>query len=609
MKADALRWLWADPEGTTAVVWRVLTEYGARHWKAYAAALALGGLASGCTSAAAYLIGNVINEAYMYRSIGGIFLLCAVIIIIFVTKGFALYGQAVTLAYVGNQIAADGQRSIFEKFLHENLGYFANHHSSEFMARTAYAAGAPAGVLTALINTIGRDLLTLVGLMTVMVVQDPILSLVTLLVAPPAVIFVRGLVKQARHLAYTQFQSGAAILEAVQETILGMRIIKSFNLENNMRRRVGDNIAVVQRTANEMARVTNRSGPLMESLGGIAVAFVVAYGGYRVLATGAKPGEFFSFCAAFLLAYEPVKRLTQVNITLSGSIIGVKLLFEILDAPHTEPDDDDLPSLQVKKGRIEFNSVEFAYRAGEPVLRGISFAAAPGRVTALVGPSGGGKSTIFNLILRFYEADKGTITIDDQEVSSLARRSVRAQIGYVGQDVFLFKGTIRENIAVGIPDATDEQIIEAAKVAMAHDFIMSFPHGYASPVGELGALLSTGQRQRVAIARALLKDARLILLDEPTSALDSESEQHVAQAMDRLCAGRTTIVIAHRLHTIVRADCIHVVEDGMVVESGRHGDLLEKNGRYAKLYHVQFEQQSKAVEIRQDDEARRHAFV
>jgi ATP-binding cassette, subfamily B, bacterial MsbA len=602
MRADALQRLWSNKDGMIYLARRVLTDYGVRHWFGYATSIALGTLAAGCTSAAVYLIGHAVNEAYVNRNMVSIFTMCAATVAIFATKGLAQYGQAVTLAHVSNQIAADGQRQIFEKFLHENLGYFVDRHTSEFMARLTFAAGAPAGVMTTLVNTVGRDLVTLAGLITVMVIQDPVLTLVSLVVAPPAAISVRGLVKRARALAYTQFQSSAAIMEAVQETLQGMRIIKAFNLEDSMRQRVGAGITAVQRTANQMARTYNRAGPLMETLGGIAVALVVAYGAYRVLVNGARPGEFISFCTAFLLAYEPAKRLTQVNITLSNALTGVKLLFEVLDAPDTEPDDDDKPSLQVEDGRIEFRSVEFAYRLGEPVLRGLSFAAAPGRVTALVGPSGGGKSTIFNLMLRLYDVGSGAIIIDDQEITSRSRRSVRGQIGYVGQDVFLFKGTIRDNIAVGSPNASEKDILAAAKAAFAHDFIMSFPLGYDSPVGELGGQLSTGQRQRVAIARALLKDARLILLDEPTSALDSESERYVAEAIERLCHGRTTLVIAHRLHTITHAHMIHVVERGLVVETGRHNELMQKNGRYAELYHLQFERQNNRADRRKDDE-------
>src|SRR5205085_2992667 len=254
--------------------------------------------------------------------------------------------------------------------------------------------------------------------------------------------------------------------------------------------------------------------------------------------------------------------------------VGVRALFEIIDRPLTEPEDDTRAALTLSKARVEFSHVTFAYREGEPVLRDISFVAEPGQVTALVGPSGGGKSTILNLIIRFYEAQGGTITIDGQDIASVARRSLRQQIALVGQDTFLFRASVRDNIAFGKPGAAEAEIIAAAKAAHAHDFIMSFDAGYDTEVGEHGLRLSGGQRQRVAIARALIKNAPIILLDEATAALDSESEHHVQAAIAELCKGRTTLVIAHRLSTIAHSDRILVVEDGVITESGRHAELL-----------------------------------
>jgi subfamily B ATP-binding cassette protein MsbA len=315
------------------------------------------------------------------------------------------------------------------------------------------------------------------------------------------------------------------------------------------------------------------------------------YGGYRVLDTGATPGQFFSFITAFLLAYEPAKRLARLNIELNSGLVGVRVLFEVLDSPPSEPIDDDKLALEIKSPRIVFDDVHFAYRGEEAVLRGITFAAEAGKLTALVGPSGGGKSTVFNLIMRFYAFEHGTILIDKQDITKVSRRSLRRHIAYVGQDVFLFRGTIRENIAFGKPDASEDEIVAAAKGAFAHDFIMSFPRGYDAPVGEHGLQLSGGQRQRIAIARALIKNAPIILLDEATAALDSESELQVREAMERLCRGRTSLTIAHRLHTVSHADCIYVLEDGRVVESGRHDELLRKRGRYATFYRLQLKEQ------------------
>jgi ATP-binding cassette subfamily B protein len=334
----------------------------------------------------------------------------------------------------------------------------------------------------------------------------------------------------------------------------------------------------------------------MEALGGFAIAGALIYGGFRVIETGATPGQFFSFLAAFMLAYEPAKRLARLNIDLNTGLVGVRILFDVIDHPPTEAPEAGKPALKLSTARVELANAQFGYRPGERVIRNLSFVAEPGKMTALVGPSGGGKSTIFNLLLRFYEVDGGVITIDGQSTTDVSRRSLRSQIAYVGQDVFLFRGTVRENIALGRPGASEAEIVAAAKAACAHDFIMAFPRGYDSPVGEHGLQVSGGERQRIAVARALLKDAPIILLDEATGSLDSESERQVQLAIEHLCQGRTTIVIAHRLHTVVDADRIFVIEDGMVSESGRHDELLRKGGRYASFYRLQLEHPEPARE-------------
>jgi ATP-binding cassette subfamily B protein len=373
----------------------------------------------------------------------------------------------------------------------------------------------------------------------------------------------------------------------MQESLQGIRTVKAFTLEGAMEERIGRSIDAVEANSNKMARVGNRSGPLMEMLGGFAIAGCLMYGGYRVIATGATPGQFFSFITAFLLAYEPAKRLARLNIDLNSSLVGARKLLEIVDSPATEPDDSDKPALVLTEASVSFRDVTFAYRDNETVLHRMNFTAEPGRTTALVGPSGGGKSTVLSLLLRFYEPQLGAIVIDGQIISDVSRRSLRQQIAYVGQDVYLFRDTIRANIAFGRPGATEAEIVAAAKAAYAHDFIMSFPLGYDTPVGEHGAQLSGGQRQRVAIARALIKDAPIVLLDEATAALDSESERLVQDAIARLCENRTTLVIAHRLHTIMHADQILVVEGGTVVETGRHDELLRLGGRYSVFYRLQ----------------------
>ncbi len=583
----------ADDEryGTFAMIRRLLTEQGIVHWRRYAFAFTLMAISAGCTALSAYLIGDVINQAYVNKNLIGIFVLGGVTAALFAIKGLATYGHSVVLSKIGNRIVADNQRSVFAKLLNEGLGFFSDRHSTEFIARLSAGAAAATQVINLLITSLGRDLLSLIGLVTVMVVQDPLMSFISFVVAPPAFLVLRKLIRRIYGIARAQFHGGTRIIETLQETLQGIRIVKAFTLEDIMRERFDRNVAAVEHEANKMARVSNRASPLMETLGGFAVAIAITYGGYRVIATGATPGQFFSFIAAFLLAYEPAKRLARLNIELNSGLVGVRILFEVLDSPPSEPADDDKPALQIATPRLQFDDVHFAYRSDEAVLRGLSFVAEPGKLTALVGPSGSGKTTIINLILRFYDVERGKIVIDGQDIRQVSRHSLRRHLAYVGQDVFLFRGSIRDNIEFGKPGASEDEIVAAAKGAYAHDFIMTFPRGYDTPVGEHGLQLSGGQRQRVAIARALIKNAPIILLDEATAALDSESELQVREAMEHLCQGRTTLAIAHRLHTVSHADRIYVIEDGQAVESGRHDELLRKDGRYASFYRLQLKQQ------------------
>ncbi len=576
-----------DPYGAAVLIRRLVMEQGAAFWRRYLTAFVLMGISAGATAAATYVLGQVINQAYVDRNIPGIAALSGVTIILFIVKGIATYGHTVILSKISNAILANNQRRLFAKLMSESIGFFSERHSTEFLARLTAGAKSITDVLNQLINAVGRDILLLISLVTVMVIQDPLMSLLGLVVTPPAMLVLRKLVKRIKGLAYSQFLGTADILETMQESLQGIRTVKAFSLEEQMRERIDEHISAVERNANKMARVSNRSSPLMEMLGGFAVAGCLLYGGYSVVALGKSPGEFFSFLTAFLMATEPAKKLARLNIDLNSNLVGARTLLEIIDSPASEQSDDDKPALKLSDARVELRDVSFAYRTGEPVLNRMSFVAEPGKVTALVGPSGGGKSTVLSLLLRFYEVNEGQILIDGQPISSVSRRSLRQQTAYVGQDVYLFRDTIRANIAFGKPGATEAEIIDAAKAACAHDFIMGFPLGYDTPVGEHGAQLSGGQRQRIAVARALIKNAPIILLDEATAALDSESEKQVQEAIERLCQNRTTIVIAHRLHTIMHADAILVVEAGEVVERGRHDDLLRRGGRYASFFRLQ----------------------
>jgi ATP-binding cassette subfamily B protein len=576
-----------DPYGAARLIKRLFAEQGVRYWKRYLLAFTFMAVSAGATAGSAYLLGQVINQAYINRSINGIITLSAIIIGLFTAKGLATYWQSIILSRISNAILADNQRRLVAKLMRESVGFYSQSHSSEFLARMSAGAGAVTQVLALVVNAVGKDLLSLIGLVSVMVFQDPMLSLISFVMAPPLFLFVRKIVRRIKHLAHNQFVSSTNIMETVMETLQGIRTVKAFTLEDTMQARVNKSIDEVEAQANKMARVSNRSGPFMEMLGGIAIACALMYGGYRVIVTNAAPGQFVSFITAFLLAYEPAKRLARLNIDLNGLLVGARKLLEVIDSPASEPDDSDKPALKLVDAKVELRDVTFAYRANEPVLKRMSFVAEPGKTTALVGPSGGGKSTVLSLLLRLYEVNQGAVVIDNQIISDCSRKSLREQTGYVGQDVYLFRGTVRDNIAFGKIGATDDEIVAAAKAAFAHDFITSFPLGYDTPVGEHGTQLSGGQRQRIAIARALVKNAPIILLDEATAALDSESEKLVQEAIEHLCKGRTTIVIAHRLHTIMHADQILVIEGGVVVESGQHDELLRKGTRYASFFRLQ----------------------
>jgi len=574
--------------GTVALVRRLVADQGLRHWKGYVVAFVCMAAIAGSTSLAAWLMRDVIDKVFLEKNQSAIFALSGAVAVIYVVKGLATFGQQVTLSRIANAIVASVQARIFDHLLRLNLSYFADRHTSEFVARQSYIAASCGAVLNIIITSLGRDLLTLIGLLTVMLVQDPTMSLIAFLVMPGAVFGVQKLVKRAKAIMKAGFTQGMMVVEITQETVQGMKVVKAFGLEDHQRARMAATIDLVRHAADKFASVGARTAPLMETLGGFAVAGVILYGGWRVTSAGATPGVFMSFITALLLAYDPAKRLARVHVELAGNLVGVQMMYDFLAEPAPEVEDAALPPLAIGAGRVVFDGVRFAYRNDEPVLDGLDLVAEAGKTTALVGRSGGGKSTILSLLLRFWEPNGGRITIDGTEIHTVSRRSLRAAIGYVGQDVFLFKGSIAENIAMGREDATRAEIEAAARAAYAHDFVMGFPAGYDTQVGENGAQLSGGQRQRLAIARAILKDAPILLLDEATAALDTESERAIQQALEALSRGRTTLVIAHRLQTIEKADAICVIEEGKVIERGTHAELLAHGGRYAGLHAVQF---------------------
>jgi subfamily B ATP-binding cassette protein MsbA len=378
----------------------------------------------------------------------------------------------------------------------------------------------------------------------------------------------------------------------LEQTFQGIRVVKAYGMEGYEKSRIAGIVERIFSLNFKSARTRALSSPIMETLGGVAVCIVIIYGGYRVIDGATTSGAFFSFIMALLLAYEPMKRLANLNASLQEGLAGAQRLFQLLD---TEPEILEKPGamdLGSVKGHIRLEDVRFSYVPGKAALNRITLEVPAGKRVALVGASGAGKSTILNLIPRFYDVDEGRVIVDGTDVRDVTFASLFGGFALVSQEITLFDDTVRANIAYGRAGAEEEEIIEAAKNAAAHDFIVDLPDGYDTMVGEQGIKLSGGQRQRLAIARAMLKNAPVLLLDEATSALDTESERQIQAAMDKLMQGRTTLVIAHRLSTVTGADLIYVINEGRVIEQGSHVELIARGGNYQRLYNLQFAEEA-----------------
>jgi len=508
------------------------------------------------------------------------------VIIVFAVKGMAQYGSSVILTKIGNNIVARQQRRLGNHILDQSLAFFVRFPSGDLITRTSYSTSGARDVMNLLMMRV-QDVLTALALLASMFILDWKLSLSAIVIMSPVILFLGQIIRRIRKIAKMEFAGLIQVITGIQEAILGNKLIKSYVLEDHMRFRLDDAISGVEKRANKLAMLANRTSPIMEFTGGLAIAAIVLYGGYQNVVLGQSAESLIAFLTALLLAYEPVKRIARMNVNIQTAIIGVRMLYEALDTDISIPQSKHSKPLVIRNGSVELRNVSFAYLEGQPVVHDISINCPGGIVTALVGPSGSGKSTVINLIERFYIPDVGHVMIDGQDLADVTIDSLRSQISLVSQDTFLFADTIRNNIRLVRPDATDEQVVAAAKAAFAHDFIMEQPNGYDTHVGENGTSMSGGQRQRISIARAFLKDAPILLLDEATSALDSESEQKIQQAFDQLMVGRTTIVIAHRFSTIRNAGVIHVMQDGRIVQSGSHEKLIaEGHGLYAHLYNL-----------------------
>lgn len=567
---------------------RLFRENFRSHFRLYIIAILAMVVTAATTAASAYIMKDIVNSVVVEQNITKTFIVALVVALIFFLKGASTYVQSYFLARAGNSIIASQQRKVFNKILDSDIAFVQTQGSSEILVRVTHAAQAARSVIDTIVVSFVRDLFTLFGLVAVMFVQQPLLSLIAFVFGPIALLGLRILLANVRKIMESEMASIGEIIRLVQEVSTGFRVVKSYGLEGRMRDDMGGAIANVERRANAIARLEAATSPLMETLGGLAIAGAIALSGIAVVQQGQSPGALVSFITALLLAYEPAKRLARMRVSIESGMVGVRMLFELLDHPVVLFEKKDATPLPSGAGLIDLESIDFSYKSDQPVLKQLSASFLPGKVTALVGPSGSGKSTIINLIMRLFDPEGGRVCIDGMDIKDATLDSLRQRISYVGQDAFLFAGSIRHNIGLGKEGATDEEIVEAAKAANAHAFIMEMKDGYDTDVGENGNRLSGGQKQRLTIARAFLRDSNILILDEATSALDAASEVAIRDAVNALAEGRTSIVIAHRLSTVANADHIIVLDQGQIAEQGTPAELLRKNGLYRRLYEHQF---------------------
>lgn len=535
-----------------------------------------------------WVVKDVIDEVLAEKNMLMLNSIAAGIVIVFFLRGIFFYGQTYLMSYIAQKVIIDIREALYRHLQKLSLSYYEKRKTGTIMS---YITNDVAALQNALVESM-VELVTegavLIGSLGTMFYLHWKLSLLTLITMPIIAHAMRIFGRRLKQTSFVMQERIADITSVLQEAITSVRVVKSFVREEyeieRFKKENNSNFAAQMKNTQIMATLT----PVVEFLAALGVTVIIWYGGMEVVSGNLTAGALMAFLIYAVNLANPVKRLSRVYGSIQKALAAAERVFSVLD---TKPEIEDLPNakkLPEIEGRVEFRSVSFAYKAGEMALDGLSMEAKAGQMVAIVGPSGAGKTTIANLLPRFYDPTEGTIFIDGFDIKQVAMHSLRAQIGIVPQETVLFNGTVYENILYGDLTAAESEVIAATKAANAHEFVMALPEGYQTQIGERGSSLSGGQRQRLAIARAILKNPRILILDEATSALDTESEKLVQAALDQLMVGRTSFVIAHRLSTVLKADQILVMEKGKIVERGTHEELLAMEGLYSSLYRIQF---------------------